>query len=237
MPRTRNKTSPLWNISKEKMLELISKCNSITEVLSYFKLKNKGDNSKTLKAKLLSDNISFLDMKNLLIANYKNKISLNGFKKRSKELIDFKYLLTENSTVNRTNLKERLLENNILKNECSICGQLPIWNNKPLSLHIDHINGISDDNRLENLRILCPHCHSQTDTFAGRNNKKKLKPLVKKKRIPSKEILEELLNKMSIKKAAIQMGFNEKTIMRFMKKYNLTIKENGFWIKKENRGK
>lgn len=80
-------------------------------------------------------------------------------------------LLVINSSFNRSHLKKRLLKEGLLKNICYICGQLPNWNSKPLSLQIDHINGISSDNRLENLRILCPHCHSQTDNFAGRNKK------------------------------------------------------------------
>jgi hypothetical protein len=51
---------------------------------------------------------------------------------------------------------------------CSECGQLPEWNGKPLVLQVDHINGDPTDNRPENLRFLCPNCHTQTDTFAGR---------------------------------------------------------------------
>jgi 5-methylcytosine-specific restriction endonuclease McrA len=46
-------------------------------------------------------------------------------------------------------------------------------NNKSISLQLDHINGIRTDNRLENLRLLCPNCHSQTETFCGKNNRKK----------------------------------------------------------------
>lgn len=55
--------------------------------------------------------------------------------------------------------------------QCEECGQLPIWNGKPLTLQIDHIDGNSDNNTLSNVRILCPHCHSQTDTFVSRNTK------------------------------------------------------------------
>jgi 5-methylcytosine-specific restriction endonuclease McrA len=50
-----------------------------------------------------------------------------------------------------------------------LCGQQPMWNGKQLVLILDHINGINNDNRLENLRLLCPNCNSQTPTFAGRN--------------------------------------------------------------------
>lgn len=66
-------------------------------------------------------------------------------------------------------LKARLFKAGLLTNQCGICGQLPVWNGKPLVLEIDHINGVRNDNRIENLRIVCAHCHSQTATFRGRN--------------------------------------------------------------------
>ncbi len=65
-------------------------------------------------------------------------------------------------------IKRRLIGAGILKNVCDECG-LDQWRGKPLSIQIDHRNGIRNDHRLENLRMLCPNCHSQTDTFAGRN--------------------------------------------------------------------
>jgi hypothetical protein len=72
---------------------------------------------------------------------------------------------------NTSRLKERLIREGSLENVCSICGQKPLWNGKPLVMVLDHINGESSDNRIENLRIVCRHCDSQLETFAGRNVK------------------------------------------------------------------
>jgi len=56
---------------------------------------------------------------------------------------------------------------------CDLCHLPALWQGKPLCLHIDHKNGLGTDNRTENLRFLCPNCHSQTDTYCGRNKRGK----------------------------------------------------------------
>lgn len=84
-------------------------------------------------------------------------------------------ILVENSTYASTNsLKKRLIKDGLLVEKCSECGSGATWNNKPLVLQLDHINGISNDNRLKNLRLLCPNCHSQTPTFCGKERKAKV---------------------------------------------------------------
>lgn len=70
-------------------------------------------------------------------------------------------------------LKRLLLKEGLKEDKCEICGQLPEWNGKPLVLQLDHINGDHYDNRLENLRIVCPNCHTQTDTFGTKKPKNK----------------------------------------------------------------
>ena len=79
-------------------------------------------------------------------------------------------ILTENSSYSRVHLKERLYNEEFLERKCSLCGQTEIWNGVRISLILDHINGIPDDNRIENLRIVCPNCNAGLDTFAGRNS-------------------------------------------------------------------
>lgn len=64
-------------------------------------------------------------------------------------------------------LKKRLIAKGILEDICSKCSLIE-WNGRPITLELDHINGDNKDNRLENLRILCPNCHSQTPTFRNK---------------------------------------------------------------------
>lgn len=69
-------------------------------------------------------------------------------------------------------LRKRLLKEQIFEHKCAIC-HLTTWNDLPIPLDLDHINGIPHDHRLGNLRVLCRNCHAQTPTFCGKNRFKK----------------------------------------------------------------
>ena len=101
------------------------------------------------------------------IGNYM-RINQYGPKKTNEDVF------IENSTYARHRLKGRIIDQNLLPHEtCSICGISNIWNGEIMPLILDHINGINNDNRLENLRLICSNCDSQLPTYKSRNIKKK----------------------------------------------------------------
>ncbi len=73
------------------------------------------------------------------------------------------------STVSQSLLRTRIRRDRLIEEKCNECDIIDTWNDKPITLQLEHINGIHNDNRLENLCWLCPNCHSQTATFCGRN--------------------------------------------------------------------
>lgn len=82
---------------------------------------------------------------------------------------EFYEIFCENSEVHRKTVKDYISKHALIPYKCNECPITDEWNGKPIVLHLEHKNGVGDDNRLENLCYLCPNCHSQTDTYAGRN--------------------------------------------------------------------
>lgn len=80
-------------------------------------------------------------------------------------------LLVVGRVTNRTSFKGRLYEAGLKSKICERCG-ITEWQGEPMALQLHHVNGRGDDNRLENLEILCPNCHAQTDTWGGRNKRR-----------------------------------------------------------------
>lgn len=169
--KTREKRSAIWKIPRDKLEEIVRKNNTLSSILCVFSLSNKGGNSKTLKRRLEFDEIDFSHI-SLGAGHSKGK---RGLRKNT----PLSEMMVEKSSFSRAYLKKRLLAENVLPNNCSICGINSIWNNETLVMVLDHINGVSNDNRIENLRFLCPNCNSQQSTFAGRHNK--IDPSLRKK--------------------------------------------------------
>lgn len=90
-------------------------------------------------------------------------------------LIPLEELLVRGRRTNRSHLKGRLIAEGLKQNRCEQCG-ISEWLGRRLSVHVHHRNGDGTDNRLANIQLLCPNCHSQTDTYGGRNGHRRPKP-------------------------------------------------------------
>ena len=151
--------------SKEELIELLKNSESVTDVLRKVGLSTNGSGTRTTLKRVCKQ----FEISDLYI-NLKNQ-GIHFYKTESYTTLSLEEMLIENSSVSRNSLKKRLLKEGIIKNKCSECG-LEEWNGKQITMILDHVNGINNDNRLENLRMLCPNCNSQQETFAGRNTKK-----------------------------------------------------------------
>lgn len=162
----RKRTSPIWTTKRNKLEVIVKKSYSLAEVLREIGLNPyvSGSRYKSLKERLDKEDI---DYSHISLGAWSN-LGRNFNKKE----IPLEEVMIKNSTYSRYHLKKRLLRDNILKNICNICNIEGEWQGKKLVMILDHINGVNDDHRRENLRMLCPNCNSQQKTFAGKRNKK-----------------------------------------------------------------
>lgn len=150
----------IYKLSDEQFVELLKKSSTISEVLFKLGYTVKGNSWGYSQVKRRMDdlNLDYSIFKGKSAVIKTNK--LNNVKKED--------ILKENCKHQRIVLRRYIIKNNLIPYKCAICGCTE-WQGKTLSLELDHINGINNDNRLENLRFLCPNCHSQTSTYGSRN--------------------------------------------------------------------
>lgn len=153
-------TNKIYECTDEQFVELIKNSINASEVLFKLGYSTNGNSwgYSQIRKRMIDLNLDQSDFKG---KNAMTKIN------RSKHLTE-KDLFKENCKHNRNCLRRFIIKNNLLPYKCAICGAIE-WCGKTLSLELDHINGINNDNRLENLRFLCPNCHSQTTTYGSRN--------------------------------------------------------------------
>lgn len=240
------RTSFIWKIPKDKLIELVQEKNSLSEILRYFDI-NPAGNTRTLKKRLDEDNIDW--------SNIRQYGGIYHKKYKDKEVF------TKNSSYDRSSLRKRILNQKLIDYKCQKCDLGDVWQKEAITLQLDHVNGISNDNRLENLRFLCPNCHSQTKTHAGKNQKVKAskerkrcecgKPIRNKskkckncflscKDRPNttkinwidNETLEKLIWEMPTYKVGEQLGISAKAIEKRCKKYGIPKPGKGYWQKK-----
>lgn len=150
--------------TEENLKIIISQVSSIKEALKMMSLRAAGGNYQTIKR---------------YINEYKIDIShFETSTERANKMVDrfvrkpINQYLIENSDCSRNSLKSRLYKEGFLDRKCCLCGQDENWNGMKISLILDHINGVHNDNRIDNLRIVCPNCNAGLETFAGKNTKR-----------------------------------------------------------------
>jgi HNH endonuclease len=97
-----------------------------------------------------------------------------GARPPKREALPLEEVLVEGSNYQRKRLKRRLVEEGLKELRCEMCGQDEMWRGLRMGLILDHVNGVWNDNRLENLRFLCPNCNATLDTHCGRKNRRKV---------------------------------------------------------------
>lgn len=235
-----NKKQLIKTISTHELQQIISESYHLTEVFTKLQIPiNNGVYRRLFKERIAIDNIPL----NFLIKEKKT-----SFKKRY--IPSNEELFVSNSTTCRTVIKSRILKYGLIEYRCIKCGITDKWQGQSISLHLDHINGIPDDNRLENLRFLCPNCHSQTNTYSGKNVTTRLNKqthlsnaclvcdkkishrsthcnihaaLLKRRFNPTKEELTKLVNLLPMTKIAKHFGVSDNAVRKRCMKLGILI--------------
>ncbi len=147
--------------TNEQFVDAVKSSTSIRQVLSKLDLSETGGNYKHFYKE-----VNNLNLNTDHFTGQIHKTSLPPWNKKSFT----ETFCKRNQRLNRRQRKY-LLDKKILGELCSKCGLGNLWQNEPITLQIDHINGDPHDHNLDNLRLLCPNCHSQTETFCGKNKK------------------------------------------------------------------
>ena len=102
------------------------------------------------------------------ISHFSGKLWSKGKTLPPRPKIQMSDILVKNRYFNTNSLKKRLIKEGYKEHKCELCGNTE-WNGKPIAIELHHINGDNTDNRIENLQILCPNCHAQTETYCSKN--------------------------------------------------------------------
>jgi hypothetical protein len=150
--------------SEQDAREAIATSLSFAEALRRLSLRSAGGNWRTLKRyatevwHIPTDHFDPSAARRAALARIRTRRPLDE-------------ILVEGSSYSRGSLKQRLYDEGRKARRCELCGQDESWHGRRMALILDHVNGIANDNRIENLQIVCPNCAATLDTHCGRNMK------------------------------------------------------------------
>ena len=242
------KRSVIFKTSAENLQQIINESSSYVEVIAKLGLNPHTGNHRTLKKRLATEHFDLSEFKKRQKEKRRLFLSSINFARRA----DSNHIFCENSKyTSRQEIKKKLLQEKGFKYECVICKNTGEYNKLPLSLQLDHINGINDDNRVENLRFLCPNCHSQTSTFSGKRFKKRKsrcysvvdgkrkyfskidRSNTRKVKWPSKEHLEKLVWLKPTMQIAKEFNVSDVAVAKWCKLYEIPKPPRGYWSKQK----
>ena len=149
----------------QDFVEAVQTSLSYAQVIEKLNLRVAGSNYETVKRKIKELN---LDTSHMTGQAWNQGVRYTPLR----EAQPLEMILVEHSTfVNANHLRERLLREGVKPHQCECCKRTD-WLGKPIALELHHINGIRDDQRLENIRLLCPNCHAMTANYRGKNKGK-----------------------------------------------------------------
>lgn len=209
----------------DKLKYVVKNSSSLAEVLRKFDMSTNGTNPKNLRTFLQEQNIDFSHFKTpeewLKISQTKKTIPLD------------KILKNEIAYNDTCKLKSRLIREGLKENKCEMCG-ITEWNGKELNMQLHHKNGNHKDNSFNNLQMLCPNCHAQTESYCGKSSKKhhnKENKIVKSKqsKMTDVELVNKILNLWNegfvIKDIANQYSMCRKTVSNILKQNGISSQE------------
>ena len=151
--------------TEEELRQAAERSLSITDVIRHLGMRPAGGNHATIRKYLAMWDVSTSHFD----PRAANRAALRRFRTAPRPLAE---ILVEHSTFHRGHLKKRLYREGLKSPVCELCGQDERWHGRLMSMILDHINGVADDHRLENLRIVCPNCAATLDTHCGRQNRR-----------------------------------------------------------------